>query len=170
MQTRRNISGAALHRIIASTFQETPDYRQRYSSRSLGLKDVLMSGFAVFALKYPSLLQFDKQRSKDKGKLKALFGIDNAPSDTQMREIIDQVDPEQTRPAFKRIFFELQRGKVLEDFSFWKNHYLIAVDGTRYFSSESVHCEDCLTQNNKSGKIVYHHNMLGACLVTQIKI
>ncbi|MBK8203601.1 MAG: hypothetical protein IPK68_15165 [Bdellovibrionales bacterium] len=77
-----------------------------------------MSGFAVFALKLPSLLQFDKRREQYPAKLKSIFGIEAALSDTQMREIVDEVDPERIRPAFKRILFEVQRGKEFENFVF----------------------------------------------------
>ena len=73
-----------------------------------------------------------------------LFGVENIPSDTRMREILDEVDPYEIRPAFKEIFAELQRGKVLEDCVFLKGKFLCSIDGTGYFTSDGVHCENCL--------------------------
>ena len=42
--------------------------------------------------------------------------IDRVPSDSQMRAILDPVDPEVLRPSFRAIFRRLQRGKGLERF------------------------------------------------------
>ena len=167
MKLRKNLSGEAQHRLISNVFGEIPDHRSRPNSVDIQIKDALMSGFAVFALKMPSLLQFDSlmRQVQYRSKLKAAFGIESAPSDTQMREIVDEVDPEMIRPAFKRILFELQRGKGLEDYVFYKGHYLIAADGTGHFSSDSVHCEDCLVKETKDGKVTYQHQMLAASIV-----
>jgi hypothetical protein len=75
------------------------------------LQDALRSAFAMFSLKDPSLLAFDHRRSDDN--LQALFGIGQIPSDTQMRQILDPLDPEHLRPAFDDVFRQLQRGKAV---------------------------------------------------------
>ena len=62
----------------------------------------------MFSLKDPSLLAFDQRRSD--ANLKALFGIGQIPSDTQMREILDEVDPEHLQDSFGAVFRQLQRG------------------------------------------------------------
>ena len=72
------------------------------------LDDALMSAFAMFSLKAPSLLAFDKQRAE--GNLKTIYGIERAPCDTRMRERLDPVSPESLRPSFKLVFRQLQRG------------------------------------------------------------
>ena len=75
-----------------------------------------MSAFAMFSLKSPSLLAFDKQRAE--GNLGTIYGIHRAPCDTSMRETLDPVSPESLRPSFTRVFGQLQRGKTLEDMVF----------------------------------------------------
>src|SRR5215467_3861169 len=77
------------------------------------LRDALMSAFALFSLKSPSLLAFDKERTEDN--LQRVYGIGRVPCDTSMREILDPVKPEHLRPAFKAVFRQLQRGKALEE-------------------------------------------------------
>ena len=78
------------------------------SSRGVSLPDCLMSGLAIFALKYPSLLQFDRdarglgEPSAREGNLRSLFGIGRAPSDSRMRERLDALDPEELRRPFKQ--------------------------------------------------------------------
>ena len=165
MKLRKNLSGEALHGLISEMFKELPDHRKRVASNTFSIHDALMSGFAIFALKFSSLLQLDQQKKDFQGKLHSLFGIRAVPSDTQLREIVDNVDPEFIRPVFKQIFSELQRGKCLEEYAFYKGHYLIPVDGTGYFSSEAVHCEDCLVKEYKTGITRYQHQMLAACIV-----
>jgi hypothetical protein len=43
-----------------------------------------MSAFAMFSLKAPSLLAFDKERTEDN--LQRVYGIGRVPCDTSMRE------------------------------------------------------------------------------------
>jgi hypothetical protein len=124
-----------------------------------------MSGLALFALKDPSLLAFDERRAAPKN-LQQIFGVGQIPSDTQMRTILDEVDPAALRPLYKRVFRQLQRGKVLEKMTFMGRYYLLSLDGTGYFSSQKVHCDSCLErQNKRTGVITYAHQMLGAAIV-----
>jgi hypothetical protein len=119
----------------------------------------------MFALKDPSLLAFDQRRAKPEN-LRRIFGIEQIPSDTQMRTILDKVTPENLRPSFKSVFAQLQRGKVLEKMVFMDRYYLVSLDGTGYFRSQQVHCDSCLERHNqKSGEITYSHQMLGAAIV-----
>jgi len=53
-------SAPALLSQVRQAFEKIPDPR-RYGQK-FSLPDVLMSGLAVFGLKYPSLLKFDEQR------------------------------------------------------------------------------------------------------------
>jgi len=82
-----------------------------------------------------------------------------------MRERLDLVDPKSLRPAFKKVFSLIQRGKDLEGYEYIDKHYLISIDGTGQFFSEKVHCKNCLTKHHKDGRVTYHHQMLGAVLV-----
>lgn len=130
--------------------------------------DCLMSGLAIFGFKMPSLLQFEKKKAEDaliKRNLKALYGVDKAPSDTTLRERLDQLSPKQLRRPYKKIFSFLQRGKVLERFRYLSGHHIISLDGTGQFSSETVHCANCCEKKHRGGNTTYYHQMLGAVLV-----
>ena len=118
---------------------------------SISIADCLMSGLAIFGLKFPSLLKFDEQRKETpiKHNLKTLYNIEQAPSDTYMRERCDEVDPKYIRTAFKKIMSHVQRGNGLKQFEYLDSHYLLAGDGTGFFSSSKVKCENCC---------VKHHN------------
>jgi hypothetical protein len=161
-RTRKYLFADALFTLVRSSFERIVDHRHRESP--IALVDALMSAFAMFALKDPSLLAFDARRGDEN--MKQVFGIQNIPSDTQMREILDGVDPEELRPLFGDVFRQLQRGKALEPFEFYAGCYLLSLDGTGYFSSQKVHCASCQEKvNKKTGEVTYEHQMLGAAMV-----
>jgi hypothetical protein len=122
-----------------------------------------MSAFAMFSLKAPSLLAFDQERTE--GNLERIYGIARVPCDTHMREMLDPVSPASLRPLFKSVFRQLQRGKALEPMTFLDGHYLLALDGTGYVSSATIHCASCLHKVHRDGAITYAHQMLGAAII-----
>ena len=133
-----------------------------------GLADCLMSGLAVYGLKYASLPEFDEAARGDdavRGNLRRLYGVDRAPSDTRMRERLDEVDPRSLRSCYRRLFAALQRGKGLEGFACLDGHYLLSVDGTGHHSSKKVHCPNCCGKHHRDGTTTYYHMMPGAVLV-----
>ena len=160
-KTRKHLSADALLSALRTVFSDLPDHRQ--GDPDIPLSDALMSAFAMFSLKAPSLLAFDKERAEDN--LQRVYGIKRVPCDTRMREILDPVDPESLRPAYKQMFSRLQRGKALEDMVFVQGHYLLALDGTGYFSSKKVHCDSCLEKHHRNGTVTYAHQLLGAALI-----
>lgn len=130
--------------------------------------DCLMAGLAVFTFKYPSLLKFDEARIEDsilQRNLTRLFQVEGTPCDTHMRSRLDTLPPEVCRPAFQKIFTLLQRGKVLDDFRFFGDHYLISLDGTGVFSSNEVHCDQCCIKEHKDGSLTYYHQIVAGALV-----
>ena len=136
---RKHLSADALFARLRTGFAEIADHRP--GTPKISLPDALMSAFAMFSLKSPSLLAFDEERNE--GNLQRLYGMEQVPCDTRMREILDPVDPESLRPRFKHVFRALQRGKALEEMVFVQDHYLLALDGTGYFSSQQIHCDSC---------------------------
>jgi hypothetical protein len=118
-QGRKHLSADALFRLVRNGFDTIADYRS--PDAEIALTDALMSAFAMFSLKSPSLLAFDKQRAE--GNLSTTYGIACVPCDTYMREMLDPVSPESLRPVFKSVFRQLQRGKALEPMAFLDDYY-----------------------------------------------
>ena len=109
-----------------------------------------MSAFAMFSLKAPSLLAFDKERAE--GNLHTIYGIERVPCDTHMREILDPVSPKVLRPVFTSVFRQLQRGKALEEMMFLDGHYLLALDGTGYFPPRRFTVPHVCTKSTVMGR------------------
>src|SRR5881409_2705116 len=160
-KARKHLSADALFHLVRSGFATIPD--PRCEDGDISLTDALMSAFAMFSLKAPSLLAFDKERAE--GNLHTIYGIQRVPCDTYMREILDPVSPTWLRPVFKSVFRQLQRGKALEAMVFLDGYYLLALDGTGYFSSQTIHCASCLQKVHRNGSITYFHQLLGAAIL-----
>jgi len=127
-KARKQLSGDSLFRLARDLFARMNDPRGH--DNFITLRDALMSGFAMFSLKDPSLLAFDQRRCDPNDNFRTIFGIDCVPCDSQMRSILDPVDPEELRPLFSDIFRRLQRGKALEAFVYLDGCYLLSLDGT----------------------------------------
>lgn len=160
---RKHLSGDALIQLIHDEFQQLEDPNPYPDTDTITLTDALLSGFALFSLKDPSLLAFEQRRHDDN--LRSIYRIQHVPSDTYLRTILDDVHPEQLRPSFASVFRCVQRGKALEHFVFFQGCYLMSLDGTEYFSSDTIHCKACLQRQAKNGKVTYYHQMLSAALV-----
>jgi hypothetical protein len=168
LKERKNLSTKSLLKFISNYFMTVED-KERKRSCHYSLKDCLMAGLAIFGLKYPSLLQFEKERKENEpliGNLERLYNIDEVPCDTTLRERLDAVNPSVMRKAFNIVIAKTQRDKVLEDFKFMDNRYLLSIDGTGYFHSKDVFCENCCEKRDKEGNIIsYHHNLLAGSIV-----
>ena len=162
---KKNLSVMAMLKRCRYFFNKVPDEKIRRSE--VTLSECLMSGLAVFGLKYPSLLQFDKGMDDDviRSNLRSLYGIEHAPCDTYLRERLDEVEPASMRRAFTSVFSAVQREKMLEPFRFIDGSYLISVDGTGYFFSDKVHCDQCCQKHHRDGSVSYYHQVLAAVLV-----
>lgn len=166
-KTLKHLNADAFIAQTRAEFAKVADPRS--GNVQITLADALMSAFAMFSLKDPSLLAFEERRIAGDPNLKQVFGIDRAPCDTQLREILDQVDPGLLRPAFKRVFSQLQRGKKLEQMRFLGKYHLVSCDGTGYYYSSKVGNESCITKEHggKNGKTGtgYYQQFYGASLV-----
>ncbi len=164
VKMRKHLNADSLFHSMRTGFDKIQDHRP--GKVKISLTDALMSGFAMFSLKDPSLLAFDNRRQWCLHNLMTIYGIGSIPCDSSMREILDGVDPTDLRPLFKDIFSKMQRGKALEKFVFMDGCYLLSLDGTGYFSSSVRHSPLCMEKvNRKTGQSSYYLQMLGASIV-----
>jgi len=99
------------------------------NGRKISLVDSLMSALAMFSLKSSSLLAFDQAKAEPivEHNLQTLFKVQNVPCDTHMREILDEVTPRDLRKGFLSIFHEVQRGKLLERYTFLDSYLFLVI-------------------------------------------
>lgn len=163
---RRPLSIPILISRVRCQFQSIADHRQARKVE-IPLIDALMSGLAIFSLKFPSLLKFEEQREEEhiRYNLQSLFGIQQAPCDTQLREILDPIEPAEFHPAYRAVFQEAQEAGALESFRFFNGSYLVSIDGTGTFSSSRISCAECATKTTRDGETLYYHQLLAAAIM-----
>jgi len=129
-----------------------------------------MGALAMFCYQDPSLLQFMERVKAPTlaANLKNIWKVDSVPSDTQMRTVMDEIDPGKFESLFTTFFRLLQRGKHLEQYRVLGTYYLCAVDGSEYFSSDHIGCPSCLRKKvkKKQGDVLqFSHQIVQAALV-----
>ena len=152
MKVKKHLSFGAMRKKLSDMFNKIPDHRSE-NRIEYPLHDVLMSGFACMHFQDPSLLQFQQRLEKDqhRNNLQTLFGVATIPKETQMREIIDEVDSDHLVSFFKEIILSLQRGKYLEPYQLLPGQHYFPLDGSEIYSSGEVNCEQCLHKKHLNG-------------------
>jgi hypothetical protein len=147
---------------LRRSLEGVPEHRTG-SNIQYSLVDAGLGAFAVFCLQSPSFLAYQQQMEKQHGRnnAKSLFGMENIPSDGQTRNLIDPVDPGYLREAFWDIHHLVQLSGYLDGYRHVAGTLLLSFDGTRYHSSEKVHCDQCTEYHFENGT-TYAHMVLGA--------
>ncbi len=164
MHSKKHLSFTGLRRRLSRVFAGIADGRDPEKTRHV-IHDVMMSALAMMYFQEPSLLQFQKSL-EDEGhvnNLKTLFHVTSIPKDSQMRNVIDEVEPEEIACTFDLFFRPLQRGKHLERYRVFDKYYVASLDGADYFGSDEICCPGCLTTEKKT--VRFSHKIVQAALM-----
>lgn len=153
-------------------FDQLPDHRKG-NNTTYAIKDAVLGAFAAFFTQSPSFLAHQKHMKRTKGRSNAesLFQIEQIPSDPQIRNLLDPIEPAKLFPLFSFVFDELERAGQLEAFHFLDDNLLVSLDGTRFFSSQKINCPSCsyrTTTNQTTGEetTTFFHDVIIPVLVT----
>ncbi len=151
---------------IRDTFEHFTDPRKGKNKRYT-LVDAGLSAFSVFFMQSPSFLEYQRSLEQRLGKNNAqtLFGAHKIPSDNQIRHLLDATEPGRLKPLFSELFKALNQAGVIERYRSVNQTLLLALDGTEYFSSSSIHCEGCSSRQLANGQMRYFHSVLTPVLV-----
>ena len=165
MHTKTHLSFSALRKLISDRVSALEDIRQEAKVR-YEIHDCCLSAFAMMFFQDRSLLAFQKRlkEASHQDNLKTLFNVTQIPKSTQLRDVLDTIDASLLEPLFADFFAPLQRGKHLNLFRVFGDMYLVALDGTQYFSSENIFCPSCLQKKTQNG-ISYYHQVVAATIV-----
>ncbi len=158
-----------LRRMIKSleqVFEQFPEHRTGQNMQ-YELADAGMGAFSVFFTQSPSFLAHQRDLKSRKGRSNAenLFELRNIPSDNQIRNLLDPISPTYLERSYRHTFQALERTQVLKNYRSFANQFLVALDGTEYFSSKKVQCEQCSHRILKNGETNYFHSVLTPVLV-----
>ncbi len=173
MRPLKSLTLESIVELLAISFGEVEDSRAA-EQLSYPLHDTLMSGFALMFFQHASLLQFQRAMAKKRQRcnLQTIFGVHEIPSDTQMREILDGVEPESLRGVLPQLWEKVRRagwgGRFTTTLPSGRDqgtYYTVALDGSEYFRSIKVQCPHCLRQTDPQGRMHYSHKIVGATVV-----
>ena len=95
---------------IHEVFDNLPDYRLPSPNSTYSIKDAALGAFAMFFSQSPSFLSYQQamQQAQGRNNAQSLFGIENIPSDNQIRNLLDPISPELLYPLFSGALEELE--------------------------------------------------------------
>jgi hypothetical protein len=128
-----------------------PDKR-RGMNTTYGIGDIGMAAFAVFFMQSPSFLAHQRQLEEGHGRSNcaSLFGIAKIPSDNHIRDMLDPAAPALLGPVFAETIEQLRQiDGGLDMFRRLDGRVLIALDGTEYHCSRTIHCRHCSTRGQR---------------------
>jgi hypothetical protein len=172
MRPLKSLTLETIVELLATTFGVLEDPRAA-DQLTYPLHDTLMSGFALMFFQHPSLLQFQRamQQKRRRCNLETIFGVHDLPSDTQMREILDGVEPEVLRALLPQMWEKVRRAgwggrftTILPSGQHQGTYYTVALDGSEYFHSTKIQCPHCLRQPDAKGQVHYSHLVVSATL------
>ncbi len=152
---------------LKGLMRQFPDKR---TGRNLvySIEDAALGACAVFYTQSPSFLAHQTLMEQAKGKSNAhtLFGMRKIPTDNHIRGLLDPVAPSYVFPFFERVFNELDAVGQIDALRMDNGQLLIALDGTQYHHSESIHCQQCMVTEHQSGHISYAHTVVTPVVVS----
>jgi len=148
-------------------FTGLPDARDKSNNRRYNIEDAALAAFSVFFSQSPSFLdsQIRMQKLQGKNNAASLFGVHDIPCDNQIRNMLDPVPPQRLFPLMAQIGDDLYRHGLLDAFRSLNDTFLIALDGTDFFSSQTISCPCCSQSMLANGKTLYRHIAVTPVLV-----
>ncbi len=125
---------------IHEVFDRLPDYRKFSPNLRYSVKEAVLGAFALFFSQSPSFLAYQQamQPAQRRNNAQSLFGIEQIPSDNQIRNLLDPLEPRLFYPVFSSTFEHLEKAGHLKAYRFFEGCLLVPLDGTEYFRSSKV--------------------------------
>jgi len=146
---------------------QLPDKRKGKNTKYT-MADVVLAAFAVFFTQSPSFLAHQRALKKRKGTSNAqsMFQMEQIPCEQHIRNILDPVAPEHFYDEYHAVFDYLQKEGLLEAYQvLGGKHILLPLDGTEYFCSYKIGCENCLHRTLCNGEVQNYHTAIAPAMV-----
>ena len=156
-----------LTKLIRDTLKDLPDVRLPSNATKYEMIDAGLSAFSVCFTQSPSFLDWQTRMQQAHGKNNAnsIFGVHQIPSDPQIRNLLDPVPPQTLYPLMAGIGNLLYDRGCLAGYRSVFDTYLVALDGTGFFSSEKISCPCCTQFKYKDGSICHRHTAVTPVIV-----
>ena len=152
-----------LHRRTA----QLPDHRKASPNTRYAIQEAALGAFGIFFTQSPSFLEYQRRLQHTTGQNNAhtLFDVEQIPCDNQVRTLLDPITPSSLDVVFVEVFEGLEHHRMLSHFRVLGDQLLVALDGTNYFSSKAIHCQNCLSRQLSNGQTLYYHAAITPVIV-----
>jgi hypothetical protein len=156
-----------LQSILHQRIDQLPDHRQEGPNTQYRIRDAALGAFGIFFTQSPSFLDYQRTLQHNTGHNNAhtLLGVEQIPCDNQVRKLLDPIAPSHFDLVFVEVFERLEQHRMLAHFRVLGDQLLVAMDGTNYFSSKTMHCHNCLTRQLSNGQTLYYHTAITPVIV-----
>jgi hypothetical protein len=163
----RPLSFDHLQAILHQHTSALPDVRKPSPNTRYTIQNAVLGAFGIFFMQSPSFLEYQRQLRHRQGhdNAQTLFGIEPIPCDNQIRTLLDPIAPHYFNPVFFEVFAHLEQQRLLDPFRVLDQQLLVSLDGTQYFSSQALHCPNCLTRQLSNGQTLYYHTAITPAIV-----
>jgi hypothetical protein len=163
----QSLSFDHLQAILRQHTAGLPDFRKPSPNTRYTIQGAALGAFGIFFMQSPSFLEYQRQLHQHHGRDNAqtLFGVEPIPSDNQIRKLLDPIAPSHFNPIFIEVFDHLEQQHLLEPFRVLDHQLLVSLDGTQYFSSKAIHCQNCLARQLSNGQLLYYHTAITPVVV-----
>jgi hypothetical protein len=157
----------ALKGILERYIQQLPDQRNPGPNTRYTIQDAVLGAFGVFYTQSPSFLEYQTHLQQTKGQNNActLFGVEQIPCNNQIRNLLDPLLPSHLNGVYWAVFEGLEHHGLLSNFRGLEHQLLVALDGTQYHSSPTIHCQNCLRRQTSKGQTLYYHSAITPVIV-----
>lgn len=141
------------------------------ANKRYSITDLVNGTFGAFFSQCASFLEHQKSLQQRHGLSNAqtMFGIENIPSDTHIRTLLDQLPASGFASVFSDCLSLLKQAGQLEAYRVKLGQdtttLLCALDGVEYFYSSTIHCKSCTVKTHKNSSPTYSHTMVTPTLV-----
>ena len=153
---------ATLLGYLQASIAKIQDPRKASPNKQYSIQDAVLSAFGAFFMQCESFLEYQRQLNSRKGRdnAQSIFEVDKIPTDNQIRNILDPISVGALFEVFKQIYLILKAKGYLKQYEVLSGQLLIPLDGTEYFSSQCIHCEQCSHRTHKNGTVTYFHSAI----------
>lgn len=151
-----------LQAILRRHAADLPDFRKPSPNTRYQIPQVALAAFGIFFTQSPSFLEYQRRLNQSQGHdhAETLFGVQELPSDNQVRKLLDPISPTYFNPVFHEVVEQLEQHALLKPFRALDDQLLVSLDGTQYFSSKAIRCQNCLTRRLSNGQTLYYHSAI----------
>jgi hypothetical protein len=146
-----------LQSLLHQQIDPLPDHRKAGPNTRYRIREAFLGAFGIFFTQSPSFLDYQRTLQQTKGQNNAhtLMGVEQIPCDNQIRTLLDPIAPSHCDLVFVEVFERLEQHRRLAHFRVLGDQLLVALDGPNYFSSNTIHCPNCLTHQLSNGQTLY---------------